>query len=68
VVHRGRSGGTASGIGSALMQDVIAESIKIKRSVYLETSTPKNLPWYERFGFTIYDELDLGYRLYFMRK
>ena len=56
------------GIGSALMRDVITESIKKKRSVYLETSTLKNIPWYEKFGFTIYNELDLGYRLYFMKK
>ena len=56
------------GIGSALMQDVIGESIKMKRSIYLETSTLKNLPWYEKFGFTIYNELDLDYKLYFMKK
>jgi len=56
------------GIGSALMQDIIKESVTMKRSVYLETSTLKNIPWYETFGFTIYNELDLGYRLYFMKK
>jgi len=56
------------GIGSALMQDVIKEGIKKKRSIYLETSTLKNIPWYEKFGFTIYNELDLGYRLFFMKK
>ena len=56
------------GIGSALMQDLIKEGIKKKRSIFLETSTLKNIPWYEKFGFTIYNELDLGYRLFFMKK
>lgn len=56
------------GIGTALMKDVIKEGIKKKRAIYLETSTLKNIPWYEKFGFTIYNELDLGYRLFFMKK
>ncbi len=25
----------------------------------------QNIPWYEKFGFKIYNELDLGYRLFF---
>lgn len=36
--------------------------------MYLETSMPENLPWYERFGFRIYDRLELGYTLYFLKK
>jgi len=28
----------------------------------------QNIPWYEKFGFKIYNELDLGYRLFFMKK
>lgn len=57
----------ASGIGSALMQGLIKDS-KIKdRNIYLETSTLKNLPWYKKFGFTIYNELKLSYQLYFLK-
>src|SRR5665647_1111226 len=56
------------GIGTALLKEVINQSISMNRSVYLETSTMKNIPWYEKFGFKIYNELDLGYRLYFMKK
>ena len=56
------------GIGSALIQEVIAEGNSIQRPVCLETSTLKNIPWYEKFGFQIYNELDLGYPLFFMKK
>jgi len=56
------------GIGSSLIKEVIEEARSRQRPVYLETSTLKNIPWYEKFGFRIYNELDLGYRLYFMKK
>ena len=56
------------GIGRTLIQEVIAEGLSKQRPVYLETSTLKNIPWYEKFGFTIYNELDLGYPLFFMKK
>jgi ribosomal protein S18 acetylase RimI-like enzyme len=55
------------GIGSTLLKDVIKQAELKNRSVYLETSTLKNIPWYEKFGFKIYNELDLSYRLYFMK-
>lgn len=56
------------GTGSALIKELIDEANSKQRPVYLETSTLKNIPWYEKFGFTIYDELNLGYSLYFMKK
>lgn len=56
------------GIGSKLLADVINEGISKGRSIYLETSTVKNIPWYEKFGFEIYNELDLGYKLVFLKK
>ncbi len=55
-----------SGVGSDLMKDIIQQSAYLKRSIYLETSTLKNIPWYERFGFKTYNKLDLGYELIFM--
>ena len=55
------------GTGSTLLKDVIHQASLKNRSVYLETSTSKNIPWYEKFGFKIYNELDLGYRLYFLK-
>ncbi len=56
------------GIGTVLIKEVMSESTNNYRPIYLETSTLKNIPWYERFEFKIYNELDLGYRLYFMKK
>lgn len=56
------------GIGTALMKQIISESEKLNRPIYLETSTDKNIPWYQKFGFQIYRELDFGYKLYCLRR
>lgn len=56
------------GIGSTLIKEVIKEAHFQNRPVFLETSTLKNIPWYEKFGFKIYNQLDLGYQLFFMKK
>ncbi|MFC4212460.1 GNAT family N-acetyltransferase [Pedobacter lithocola] len=56
------------GIGSLLLQHLNARAQSIGLSVYLETSTPRNLPWYERYGFQIYDSLKLDYTLYFLKR
>ena len=55
-------------IGSRLLQDIISEGQKQNRTICLETSTLKNLPWYEKFGFSIYHEFDFGYKLYCLKK
>jgi ribosomal protein S18 acetylase RimI-like enzyme len=56
------------GIGSVLLSEIIEDSEDKKRPIYLETSTLKNLPWYQKFGFQIYNELDLSYKLFFLRR
>ncbi|MES2063106.1 MAG: GNAT family N-acetyltransferase [Bacteroidota bacterium] len=56
------------GMGSKLLQEVITLAETRQLPVYLETSTLKNLPWYERYGFTTYDQLDLTYTLYFLKR
>lgn len=55
-------------IGEKLMREILAEADQMKRAVYLETSTLKNIPWYEKFGFEVYYELDFGYKLFLMRR
>jgi len=55
-------------IGSTLLQEIIQQSIQNNRPIYLETSTIKNLPWYSKFGFKVYSEQDLSYRLYFLKR
>ncbi len=56
------------GIGSMLMREVITFCEKQGRFLMLETSTLKNIPWYKSFGFATYATLDLGYRLFFLKK
>jgi len=57
-----------AGTGSKLLQEVISRGRAAKRTICLETSTIKNLPWYQKFGFEIYNELDLGYNLFFLKQ
>jgi ribosomal protein S18 acetylase RimI-like enzyme len=56
------------GIGSKLLQEIINESVSQKRTICLETSTLKNVPWYNKQGFTVYNQLDFGYPLICMKK
>lgn len=57
-----------TGTGTKLLNEVIEDSTRKERPIYLETSTLTNLPWYKRFGFNIYNELDLGYNLFFLKR
>jgi GNAT superfamily N-acetyltransferase len=56
------------GIGSQLLKEIIIDSQRQHKPIYLETSTIKNIPWYKKFGFSIYNELDFGYKLFMLRK
>lgn len=56
------------GVGSNLLQEIIDYCNTNNRPIYLETSTVKNLSWYEQFGFEVYSEQDLTYHLYFFKR
>lgn len=56
------------GIGSKLLQEIIDDSSKKQRAIFLETSTLKNIPWYKKFDFHIYHELELSYKLFFLKR
>lgn len=56
------------GIGSKLLQSVLDYSDQQNLPVYLETSTVRNLPWYDKFGFQSYHEEELTYHLYFFKR
>jgi GNAT superfamily N-acetyltransferase len=56
------------GIGSILLHEIINDSKNKQRPIYLETSTLKNLPWYKKYGFQIYNELELSYKLFFLKR
>lgn len=57
-----------TGVGTALLNDVLHRMAVLGLPVYLETSVPENLPWYKKFGFGIYDQIDLGYRLFLLAR
>ncbi len=61
-VHKGL------GLGSELMLELVADAQRMERPIYLETSTVRNLSWYKKFGFNVYDELNLSYVLYFLKR
>lgn len=57
----------SKGIGSILLKELIKDAAWENKTIFLETSTIKNIPWYEKFGFTVYNQLDLGYQLFFLK-
>ncbi|HEV8514300.1 MAG TPA: GNAT family N-acetyltransferase, partial [Cyclobacteriaceae bacterium] len=56
------------GIGSNLLKEVIHQSETVRRPIYLETSVESNAVWYQKYGFEIYQRLDMGYTLNMLRK
>jgi ribosomal protein S18 acetylase RimI-like enzyme len=52
--YRGR------GLGTALMEAAIARIDADGRPAYLESSNPRNIPLYQRFGFEIIGEIQAG--------
>jgi ribosomal protein S18 acetylase RimI-like enzyme len=55
------------GLGKQLLREILDDSDHSQRPLYLETSTIRNVPWYQQMGLEVYHELDFGYTLYFMR-
>ncbi len=62
-----KPGDQGKGAGSYLLSEVIEKSETEGRIICLETSTERNLPWYKKFGFEIYNKLNFGYDLYCMK-
>ncbi len=56
------------GIGGSLLEDIIKDSNQKKRDIFLETSTLENIPFYKKFGFQVYNELELSYKLFFLKR
>jgi len=49
-----RAEAQGKGTGSRLLAEVVADS---RLPIYLETSVDRNIPWYEKNGFTVFGEL-----------
>jgi GNAT superfamily N-acetyltransferase len=47
------------GVGAALLEPVLARCDTEGLGAYLESSKPENVPWYERFGFSVSGQIDL---------
>lgn len=47
------------GLGSVLVQAVLARADDAGVTAYLETSNPDNVPWYGRHGFEVVTEINL---------
>lgn len=55
------------GLGSRLLQHLVAEADAAQVGCYLETASPQNLPLYQRFGFQIIQEKEvIGLPAWFM--
>lgn len=56
--------------GTELLNDIIKYHKKEKKDFYLETSTEKNLPFYNRLGFNIINQTtkEIPYLLYILKR
>jgi ribosomal protein S18 acetylase RimI-like enzyme len=53
-MHQGK------GYGSALMQHALIPCDRDNKPAYLETSNPRNVPLYKRYGFELLDTFQIG--------
>jgi ribosomal protein S18 acetylase RimI-like enzyme len=60
-----KPGEQGKGLGSAMVKQVMEEAAKENQAVYLETSNPKNFPFYEQLGFA--QAADLSHAGYGLR-
>jgi len=57
-----------TGLGTKLLQELMDYAQLQQLPIYLETSAIQNLPWYKKHGFQLYHQLDLSYKLHFLKK
>ena len=50
----------SKGVGSAVMADMLDQCDTEGRPAYLESSNPRNIPFYARHGFKVREEMSLG--------
>lgn len=63
-----KPGKQGRGAGTKALQHILDHSSTINRSVFLETSTERNLPWYKKQGFEMYSTSDrFGFPFYFLK-
>jgi ribosomal protein S18 acetylase RimI-like enzyme len=57
-----------TGIGGAFLSEIIKVTSQEGLPIFLETSTVINLAWYKKYGFEVYEKLELGYALFFLKR
>lgn len=55
------------GKGTELLKQIVEKSGRDGRALYLETSMDRNLPWYQKHGFEVFQTVDVTYKLYMLR-
>jgi GNAT superfamily N-acetyltransferase len=48
------------GLGAELMRHAVARCDRERALAYLESSNPRNIPFYRRFGFEVMGEIQMG--------
>lgn len=56
------------GIGGKFLTELIEKYSSFKSAMCLETSTLRNLPFYEKNGFEVYSIKNFGFDLYFFKR
>jgi ribosomal protein S18 acetylase RimI-like enzyme len=54
-----RTGSQGRGVGSALLTAMLTTIDEAGEPAYLESSNGRNVPLYERYGFTVVEELHI---------
>jgi len=55
------------GEGSKLLTEILEDATGCGRPIYLETSVSRNITWYKKFGFEVYNKIDFTYDLYLLK-
>ncbi len=56
------------GHGGKLIERIIKDAELLQKPIYLETSMADNLLFYKKYGFDIYQKIDLGHTLYLLKR
>ncbi len=60
------------GLGSHMLEEIHRVADKQKLPIYLETSTPENLPFYKKNGYEVYHEMNnypgMNFPVWFIRR
>jgi len=61
---------SGKGIGSKLLSEVVSYCEELEKDIYLETSTIRNIPFYQRHNFKVVNKIssELPYELFILKR